>query len=74
MKSAVVIERGPTSLGAQGPDLPGWVAVGETRAEFGAAGCGDLVGYWPLSQMSMWEPSALECTACDVPARLKTSL
>lgn len=30
---AVVIERGPRSYGAQVPDLPGCVAVGETRAE-----------------------------------------
>jgi len=30
---AVVIERGPTSFGAQVPDLPGCVAVGETKAE-----------------------------------------
>ena len=30
---AVVIERGPTSYGAHVPDLPGCVAVGETKAE-----------------------------------------
>lgn len=30
---AVVIERGPTSFGAQVPDLPGCVAAGETKAE-----------------------------------------
>ena len=30
---AVVIERGQTSFGAQVPDLPGCVAVGETKAE-----------------------------------------
>jgi predicted RNase H-like HicB family nuclease len=29
----VVIERGDTSWGAHVPDLPGCVAVGETRAE-----------------------------------------
>ena len=33
MKYAVVIERGPTSFGATVPDLPGCVAVGETRDE-----------------------------------------
>ncbi|MDE2766657.1 MAG: type II toxin-antitoxin system HicB family antitoxin [Chloroflexota bacterium] len=33
MKYAVVIERGPTSYGAHVPDLPGCVAVGETKAE-----------------------------------------
>ena len=30
---AVVIERGPTSYGAHVPDLPGCVAVAETKAE-----------------------------------------
>ena len=30
---AVVIERGPSSYGAHVPDLPGCVAVAETRAE-----------------------------------------
>lgn len=30
---AVVIERGPTSYGAYVPDLPGYVAVGETVEE-----------------------------------------
>ncbi len=29
----VVIEHGPSSLGAYVPDLPGCVAVGETQAE-----------------------------------------
>ena len=29
----VVVERGATSWGAHVPDLPGCVAVGETRAE-----------------------------------------
>jgi predicted RNase H-like HicB family nuclease len=29
----VVIEEGPTSFGAYVPDLPGCIAVGETRAE-----------------------------------------
>lgn len=33
MKSAVVIERGPSSYGAYIPDLPGCVAVGENRDE-----------------------------------------
>ena len=33
MEYLVVIERGPTSYGAYVPDLPGCVAVGESRAE-----------------------------------------
>ena len=33
MKYAVVIEQGPTSFGAYVPDLPGCVAVGESREE-----------------------------------------
>ena len=33
MEYLVVIERGPTSFGAYVPDLPGCVAVGESRAE-----------------------------------------
>ena len=33
MKYAVVIERGPMSYGAHVPDLPGCVAVGESKAE-----------------------------------------
>ena len=33
MRYMVVIERGDTSWGAHVPDLPGCVAVGETRAE-----------------------------------------
>jgi len=33
MKYDVVIERGPTSFGAHVPDLPGCVAIGETKAE-----------------------------------------
>ncbi len=33
MKYAVVIERGPTSYGAYVPDLPGCIAVAETRDE-----------------------------------------
>lgn len=33
MKYAVVIEKGETSFGAYIPDLPGSVAVGETRKE-----------------------------------------
>jgi predicted RNase H-like HicB family nuclease len=33
MKYAVVVEQGPTSFGAYVPDLPGCVAVGDTREE-----------------------------------------
>ena len=33
MKYAVIIEKGSTSYGAQVPDLPGCVAVAETRDE-----------------------------------------
>ena len=33
MKYAVVIEKGDVSFGAYVPDLPGCVAVGETREE-----------------------------------------
>lgn len=33
MKYAVVIEQGPTSFGASVPDLPGCIAVAETREE-----------------------------------------
>ncbi len=33
MRYMVVVERGATSWGAHVPDLPGCVAVGETRAE-----------------------------------------
>jgi predicted RNase H-like HicB family nuclease len=33
MKFAVVIEQGPTSFGASVPDLPGCIAVAETRTE-----------------------------------------
>jgi predicted RNase H-like HicB family nuclease len=33
MKYLVVIEQGPSSFGAYVPDLPGCVAVGESRAE-----------------------------------------
>ena len=33
MKYAVVIERDPLSYGAHVPDLPGCVAVGETKVE-----------------------------------------
>ena len=33
MNYAVVIEKGPNSFGAYVPDLPGCVAVGETRKE-----------------------------------------
>lgn len=33
MRYAVIVEKGETSFGAYVPDLPGCVAVGETRAE-----------------------------------------
>ena len=33
MRYAVIIENGPTSYGAHVPDLPGCVAVAETRDE-----------------------------------------
>jgi predicted RNase H-like HicB family nuclease len=33
MRYMVVVERGPTSWGAHAPDLPGCIAVGETREE-----------------------------------------
>jgi predicted RNase H-like HicB family nuclease len=33
MSYAVLIERGPTSFGASVPDLPGCVAVADTREE-----------------------------------------
>ena len=33
MQYLVVIEQGPSSFGAYVPDLPGCVAVGETRTE-----------------------------------------
>jgi len=33
MRYLVVIEKGPTSWGAHVPDLPGCVAVAETRSE-----------------------------------------
>ena len=33
MKYLVVIEQGPSSFGAYVPDLPGCVAVGDSRAE-----------------------------------------
>jgi predicted RNase H-like HicB family nuclease len=33
MRYVVVIEQGPTSFGAYVPDLPGCVAVGDTREE-----------------------------------------
>ena len=33
MEYLVIIERGPTSFGAYVPDLPGCVAVGESRQE-----------------------------------------
>ena len=33
MKYAVVIEEGPKSFGAYVPDLPGCIAVGESREE-----------------------------------------
>jgi predicted RNase H-like HicB family nuclease len=33
MRYLVIIEEGPTSYGAHVPDLPGCIAVGETREE-----------------------------------------
>ena len=33
MKYAIVIEEGPKSFGAYVPDLPGCIAVGESRTE-----------------------------------------
>ena len=33
MRYLVVVEKGPTSYGAHVPDLPGCVAVGETKDE-----------------------------------------
>ena len=33
MKYAVVIEKGPENFGAYVPDLPGCIAVGDSRAE-----------------------------------------
>lgn len=33
MRYLVVVDRGPTSFGAYVPDLPGCIAVGETREE-----------------------------------------
>ena len=33
MRYLVIIEKGPTSFGAYVPDLPGCVAVGETRSK-----------------------------------------
>lgn len=33
MRYLVVVEKGPTSFGAYAPDLPGCIAVGETRDE-----------------------------------------
>jgi predicted RNase H-like HicB family nuclease len=36
MQYLVVIERGPTSFGAYVPDLPGCVAVGQSRDEVAA--------------------------------------
>ena len=33
MKYAIIIEKGPNSYGAQAPDLPGCIAVAETRDE-----------------------------------------
>ncbi len=33
MRYLVIIEKGPTSWGAHVPDLPGCIAVAETRAE-----------------------------------------
>ena len=33
MRYLVIVEKGPTSFGAYGPDLPGCIAVGETRED-----------------------------------------
>jgi predicted RNase H-like HicB family nuclease len=33
MRYLVVVEKGPTSFGAYMPDLPGCIAVGDTREE-----------------------------------------
>jgi predicted RNase H-like HicB family nuclease len=33
MRYLVVVEKGPTSFGAYVPDLPGCIAVGETRED-----------------------------------------
>lgn len=33
MRFLVIVEEGPTSFGAYVPDLPGCIAVGETREE-----------------------------------------
>ena len=33
MRYLVVVETGPTSIGAYVPDIPGCIAVGETREE-----------------------------------------
>jgi len=33
MRYLVVVEKGPTSFGAYVPDLPGCIAVGESRSE-----------------------------------------
>lgn len=33
MEYLVIYEKGPTSWGAYVPDLPGWVAAGETQEE-----------------------------------------
>jgi len=33
MRSLVIIEKGPTTYGVRVPDLPGCIAVGETREE-----------------------------------------
>ncbi len=33
MRYLVIVEKGPTSFGAHVPDLPGCIAVGETREE-----------------------------------------
>jgi len=33
MRYLVIVEKGPTSFGAYVPDLPGCIAVGETRDE-----------------------------------------
>lgn len=40
MQYLVVIEKGSSSFGGYVPDLPGCVAVGETRAEVTSSACG----------------------------------
>ena len=44
MRYLVVVEKGPTSFGAYVPDLPGCIAVGETREEV-LASIHDAIGF-----------------------------